>query len=671
MKREYKKTTILYILLAFTICFFFSTTAYSAINGTLTVKGEAYARREADVRITDFRLATSNKATSSYEEFGKNHIVTEVDLLDSSSYITYYVEITNYGSVDVGIFDITGLPSVVNYSIKDYNLHDKICDDTGKCNSFIKKTYEITLSTNSTYMGQVQLNFDFRTYHTVTYTDITNNEYPTEVIDGGTLNITFKEDLKRVQLLYNNREILFYKTVTNGQTITLSNITKDIEVKIKEQAAKLVNGSINTVGSEICIGEECFYIISNDGSTVKMLSKYNLHVGNKYDVTNGITAIANPTGIQNANALGWTNNNPPATNPRLGITVFSSNTYWTSSVSSYPTYVYNSNSTLYSYIENYKVHLQNLGATINEARLIKLEELNSLGCSHVNNWCGSAPSWVYATTYWTGTASSTTDIMYVDIGKVFKSYSYNMNMSYGVRPVIEIDVDEIFVQSGARLVSGSLDTIGSEVCIDEECFYIFKNDGTNVSMISKYNLHIGNTYDGTVVPLVNPTGIQNEKAIGWFSGRSKTNPIIGGIGFYSYGNIYWSSLVTNYPAYVFNANSPIYSHLQNYKNILINKGANVSNIRLIQVNELVNLGCNISTSSCTSSQYPWLYSTSYWTSSAASSSTVYHVISNGSLNSNITFTDFNAGSDTLAAETAHEILAGARPVIEIPVSEIH
>ena len=111
--------------------------------------------------------------------------------------------------------------------------------------------------------------------------------------------------------------------------------------------------------------------------------------------------------------------------------------------------------------------------------------------------------------------------------------------------------------------------------------------------------------------------------------------------------------------------------MQNYKNILINKGANVSNIRLIQVNELVNLGCNISTSSCTSSQYPWLYSTSYWTGSAASSSNVYHVMSNGNLNSSITFTDFNFGSDTLAAETAHEILTGARPVIEIPVSEIH
>ena len=674
MKREYKKTTILYILLAFTICFFFSTTAYSAINGTLTVKGEAYARREADVRITGFRLATSNKATSSYEEFGKNHIVTEVDLLDSSSYITYYVEITNYGSVDVGIFDITGLPSVVNYSIKDYNLHDKICDDTGKCNSFIKKTYEITLSTNSTYMGQVQLNFDFRTYHTVTYTDITNNEYPTEVIDGGTLNITFKEDLKRVQLLYNNREILFYKTVTNGQTITLSNITKDIEVKIKEQAARLVNGSINTVGSEICIGEECFYIISNDGSTVKMLSKYNLYVGNQCNDGRTTIALTNPTGKQSSSAEG----HDFAKFPSIATINFSENNYWYSGGlkanygANYPAYIYDSNSVTYNYTKSYEDYLISLGARDIEARLITYEELYALGCDWENYTCIDAPKWVYSTSYWSGSAYDDVSV-YVVLRNVnqLNNYLPTYKAYFGVRPVIEIDVDEIYVQSGARLVNGSLDTIGSEVCIDEECFYIFKNDGTNVSMISKYNLHIGNTYDGTVVPLANPTGIQNEKAIGWFSGRSKTNPIIGNIGFYSYGNIYWSSSVTNYPAYVFNANSPIYSHLQNYKNILINKGANVSNIRLIQVNELVNLGCNISTSSCTSSQYPWLYSTSYWTGSAASSTNVYHVISNGNLNSSITFTDFNAGSDTLAAETAHEILAGARPVIEIPVSEIH
>lgn len=109
--------------------FTFCTIAYSAINSTMRVSGDAYARVEADVRITDFRLASANNAASSYEEFGKSHVVTEINLIDSTSSVSYYVEITNYGSSDVGIYEITGLPSNLSYSIKDYNLKEKICND--------------------------------------------------------------------------------------------------------------------------------------------------------------------------------------------------------------------------------------------------------------------------------------------------------------------------------------------------------------------------------------------------------------------------------------------------------------------------------------------------------------------------------------------------------------
>ena len=233
MKRKNnKKLKLLSLLFIVLFVFISQTIVYSAINSTMIIKGNAYARAEADVRITDFILATTNKATSSYEEFGKSHIVTEVDLLDSSSYITYYLEITNYGSVDVGIFDITGLPSGVSYSIKDYVLKDKICNENNVCNSFIKKTYEITLTTNVAYAGSVQLEFDFRVFHKVTYTGITNNNYPTEVIDGGNLNITFMEDLNDVVITSNGAELGFYEQISNGQTITLDNIANDIEVMI-------------------------------------------------------------------------------------------------------------------------------------------------------------------------------------------------------------------------------------------------------------------------------------------------------------------------------------------------------------------------------------------------------------------------------------------------------
>ena len=207
LKKNKSKKTIIILFLIISLIFF-STVVYSSFSSTMNITGNAQARIEANVRITDFRLESTNNATSSYEEFGKNHIVSNIELKSSSSSITYYLEITNYGSIDVGILNITGLPNGVNYSIKDYNLTDKICNDSGKCNSFITKTYELTLTTSSTYVGSIKMNFDFRTYHKVTYTDITNNNYPTEVIDGGNITITFKENLKRIAFISNNQEIL-------------------------------------------------------------------------------------------------------------------------------------------------------------------------------------------------------------------------------------------------------------------------------------------------------------------------------------------------------------------------------------------------------------------------------------------------------------------------------
>ena len=130
--KTYKKLFSFIFMILFLL--FFQTMVYSAFSSTMNITGIAHSRVESDVRITDFRLASTNNATSLYEEFGKKHIITEVNLNNSSSSITYYLEITNYGSTDIGIFDITGLPNEVNYSIRDYNLHDKICDDSGKCN---------------------------------------------------------------------------------------------------------------------------------------------------------------------------------------------------------------------------------------------------------------------------------------------------------------------------------------------------------------------------------------------------------------------------------------------------------------------------------------------------------------------------------------------------------
>ena len=665
-KKNYLKLFSLIFMILF--CCAFQTIVYSAINGTLTVKGDAYARAEADVRITGFRLNRTLNATSSYEEFGKNHITTEISLLNPSSSISYYVEITNYGSEDAGIFDITGLPSVVNYSIKDYNLQDKICDDTGKCNNFIKKTLLITLTTTDSFAGSIQMNFEFRTYHTVTYTDIENKGYPTEVIDGGTLKIPFQEDLKRVQLLYNNREILYYQTVTNGQTITLSNITHDVEVKIKEPVAKLVNGSINKIGSQVCIEDECFYIMKNDGSTVTMLSKYNLHVGSKW-TGKAVIALENPTGIQDKTAIGWFNGRSES-NPVIGTVAVYAGTesYWKSTTSSYPAYIYNSNSIMYNYLENYKIVLTNKGASISNIRLIDINELNALGCNTSTNLCtNSSYSWLYSTSYWTGNASSdgnvwnvmtdgsinsTMSIKDFSVGNDILSEDTWQQMLYGARPVIEMPVDEINVPP-AKLVSGDADTQGSQVCIGNECFYTISSTEDTITMLAKYNLYaIGSYENGTgIYTRYNDTAtkIQNPLMTGWQENITTYE----GVYFFSESN-YWIENISNYPSYVFNSSSPLYQYLVNYKKYLENHGATINDSRLITYEEVEKLGCSGTNNTCSSAP-SWVYSTSYWTGSAKDDNNIWYVRTNKQFK---------------GREYNFTCYFGIRPVITIPKKEI-
>ena len=601
MKKNKKFKTFLYLILLFFFVLCFQTIAYSAINSTLNIKGDAYARAEADVRITNFRLANLTNATSHYEEFAKSHIITEVDLNDASSQITYYLEITNYGSVDIGIFDITGLPDGVNYSIKDYNLHDKICDDTGKCNSFIKKTYELTLTTTSSYSGQVQLNFDFRTYHKVTYTDITNNNYPTEVIDGGTLSILFKEALRNVSILLGGVEISHYDEISYDQTITISNIHNNIEVKKEKIVAKLVSGEIKKVGSEVCIGKECFYIISNDGSTVSMLAKYN------------ITSDEVPVQSSSNPVVDFSFSDERYWAEQTGYDYYLKNEYSDQ-------YVYDSNSNLFEYVDNYKNYLVTPDVLIKTARLISIDELKNLGCDSNATTCRDAPNWVYSSNYLSGSLFDIGNEEYefvtgVAINGLFVDASYWGTDCWGIRPVIEIPIEEIYEPNPVRLISGDLDTIGSEVCIGEECFLTISSTDDTVTMIAEMNIS--------------------------FDTSSKQQDEAG-------TTIYDESIIVQY--------------LNNYKTTLTNYGASINNIRLItydELNDSSTFACEIFTP-C-NEEYQWIYTgEDYWTSSTDELNGMWYVSP----------TNYGIYDTWESGQDLSEIEYGIRPVITISKDQI-
>ena len=186
------------------------------------------------------------------------------------------------------------------------------------------------------------------------------------------------------------------------------------------------NGVYNPykLGAEFCYRNECFYVMNSDATTVTMLAKYNLYVGNTCTSTTNTTCTeygSEATGRQNYNMLGYTTNS--------GTVPFATSYYWYSGGlkpeygTGYPAYVYDSNSSSYQYLQNYKSYLESIGVITDDVRLIKFNELTELGCSKEENSCSNAPSWVYSTSYWTGDAT------------------------FGIRPVIVANINTLIEPS--------------------------------------------------------------------------------------------------------------------------------------------------------------------------------------------------------------------------------
>jgi hypothetical protein len=81
------------------------------------------------------------------------------------------------------------------------------------------------------------------------------------------------------------------------------------------------------------------------------------------------------------------------------------------------------------------------------------EQLEKLGCDPDTNACastvmgeatgGTAPTWVYYTGYWSGSANSYNDVWSVYSSGHFVNNVYVSDDFVGVRPVVNISVSEI------------------------------------------------------------------------------------------------------------------------------------------------------------------------------------------------------------------------------------
>ena len=259
----------------------------------------------------------------------------------------------------------------------------------------------------------------------------------------------------------------------------------DLYAKYGTIPYSVVSGDLDTVGSVVKIADEEFYVIGQEDSThVKLLSKWNLNVGPH--------AKGTATGLQDSDVKGW--DNLYSIESSYGDVLFSDTNYWydytndelkdeygdyivkkgnneyifyDSSDNRVSPYVYDNNASIKTYVDNYVTYLNNQGVQVS-GRLISREEVTELGCNptdNVYNICapiveghedlngiGTAPEWVYQTSYWTGSAFSyyrvygvynVDGMMTVNWLKTGEeehtTHEESTSMPLGVRPVIILE----------------------------------------------------------------------------------------------------------------------------------------------------------------------------------------------------------------------------------------
>lgn len=214
------------------ICFL--SIGFSAFQAPLLIDGaKLTVRVEADIRVTGNQLENATEGViSSYEDYNVHSIIAGVYLPKEDSSITYKIEVTNFGNKEMGIFDITNLPSNLTYELKEYTLKDKICDKSNRCTLGAKKEFYITIKyapnkyDASRLNYSLNLNVDFRGYHKIIYTNIKNTDnYPKEVMDGSNFETTFTSDIPAKVKLTGNTTYTYKSNV-----LSVTNVTADITV---------------------------------------------------------------------------------------------------------------------------------------------------------------------------------------------------------------------------------------------------------------------------------------------------------------------------------------------------------------------------------------------------------------------------------------------------------
>ena len=263
---------------------FFLTVGYSAFNTSFDIGSlTSYVTIDKDIRITKFSLnGSSNGGVSNWNQHTKTTTSTNIDLPNADSTVSFDIDVTNLGNVEMGLLRIDGMPPGLKYEITGYELKDMLCDsvDSTKCKLGSKTKFVITFSRDDVAYPPVSTNFDvdlsylFKRFYNVTYINLNPENLPSKVLENDDLNITFSTPYPGDIQVNDNNNYTYNASTGN---LIVSNIESDIEV-------------VNNVRT---------YFVNYDGNNTLF---------NQFDKTN-ITKFARNTELSEEQVLAKYNNN--------------------------------------------------------------------------------------------------------------------------------------------------------------------------------------------------------------------------------------------------------------------------------------------------------------------------------------------------------------------------
>jgi len=164
-----------------------------------------------------------------------------------------------------------------------------------------------------------------------------------------------------------------------------------------------------TIGQEIILEEEEFYVIGEDSKKVILLAKYNL----KEDGTQDTTGANNPCAMSKLDNLQLREEENLNDNKKLQE---------------------DKNSAIYKAIK-YGEKFETEGVI---GRLMTLKEIEELGAdrnSTTGNWNTNGNDFITSTNYWLASAKNSRSVWYVSSTELNTDY-YDYSLDFGVRPVI-------------------------------------------------------------------------------------------------------------------------------------------------------------------------------------------------------------------------------------------